>query len=93
MARSDAWGAPPHATFGSARRAVNLRPHIEGHPQPRRTPHHRWIFARADGRTGRLTLRTNGLAKGEELAVTVCSKPGQLTAGKSVTFDIPRARN
>lgn len=49
------------------------------------------IFARADGLAGKLTLRANGLDVGEALPVTVCGKPGQLPAGKSVSFEIPRA--
>ncbi|MBN2194562.1 MAG: glycoside hydrolase family 65 protein [Polyangiaceae bacterium] len=53
----------------------------------------RRIFARADGLAGKLTLRANGLSAGEQLTVMVCGRPGVLTAGDSVTFDIPRARD
>jgi trehalose/maltose hydrolase-like predicted phosphorylase len=51
------------------------------------------LFARADGATGKLALRANGLAAGEALTVTVCGVAGQLVAGKTATFDIPRASN
>lgn len=51
------------------------------------------VFASADGQQGKLRLRANGLAAGEELPVTVCGRPGKLVAGQTATFDIPRARD